>query len=176
MSFNGKTNFPACDTLSQFVISDINIMNFKRCLRSTHDCVINALQIFGILDVRSANIMRISIGNSNIGKEQIEKIFVLTCGNNFEFKSTIYFDEFILNVYNLLKPGNGVFAGYNGHVFILARLTTGDVIIIDPSLHLMCDVRLMSEYLENCPKPYFLLFNSNTRLSTEQLSHMGFLL
>lgn len=176
MGFNCKTSFPACDTLSQFVISDINIMNFKRCLHSPRDCVINALQIFGILDVISANIMRISIGNSNIEKAQIEQIFVLTFGNNFEFKSTIYFDEFILNVYNLLKLGNGVFAGYNGHVFILARLTTGDVIIIDPSLHLMCDVRLMNEYLKNCPKPYFLLFNSNTKLTQEQLCHMGFLL
>ena len=176
MSFSSKTSFPQCDTLSQFVISDINIMNFKRYLHSPRDCVINALQIFGILDTISANVMRISHDKSNIQKEQIEKIFVLTFGNNFEFKSTICFNEFTLNIYNLLKPGNGVFAGYLGHVFILARLTNGDIIFIDPGLHQICDVRLMNEYLENCPKPYFLLFNSNTRLSTEQLSHMGFLL
>jgi len=176
MSFNSKTSFPACDILSQFVISDINIMNFKRYLHSPRDCVINALQIFGILDVISANVMRMFTVNTNIQKEQIEHIFVLTFGNNFEFKSTSCFNEFTLNINNLLKPGNGVFAGYLGHVFILARLTNGDIIFIDPSLHQMCDVRLMNEYLENCPKPYFLLFNSNKRLSDEQLSHMGFLL
>lgn len=176
MSFNGKTSFPSCDTLSQFVISDINIMNFKRYLHSPRDCVINALQIFGILDVISANVMRMFTVNTDIQKEEIEKIFVLTFGNNFEFKSTLCFNEFTLNIYNLLKPGNGVFAGYLGHVFILARLTNGNIIVIDPSLHIMCDVRLMNEYLGNCPKPYFLLFNSNTRLTQEQLSHMGFLL
>lgn len=87
MSFNGKTSFPSCDTLSQFVISDINIMNFKRYLHSPRDCVINALQIFGILDVISANVMRMFTVNTDIQKEEIEKIFVLTFGNNFEFKS-----------------------------------------------------------------------------------------
>jgi len=133
-----KNSFPECNILSQFKISDENIMNFKRYLKSPMDCVINALQLMGVLDTISSNMLRIScVGTSGFEKEQIEKIFILYGGVNFEFKSTKDFNEFASIIENQLLPGNVVFAGYTGHVFIIGRYLNGQLVYIDPQLNII---------------------------------------
>jgi len=172
-----KNSFPECDILSQFKISDENIMNFKRYLKSPMDCVINALQLMGILDTLSSNILRIScVGTTGFEKEQIEKIFTLYTGVNFEFKSTKKFDEFVQIIETQLLPGNVVFAGYTGHVFIIGRYLNGQLVYIDPQLNIICNILECQDMIRNGGKEYFILFNSQDKLTNQQLEHLGFTL
>ena len=172
-----KNSFPECNILSQFKISDENIMNFKRHIQSPMDCVINALQLMGVLDTLSSNILRIScVGSRGFEKEQIEKIFTLYTGVNFEFKSTKNFDEFANTIETQLLPGNVVFAGYTGHVFIIGKYLDGRLVYIDPQLNTICDINICQDMLKNGGKEYFILFNSEEKLTSTQLEYLGFTL
>ena len=172
-----KNSFPECNILSQFRISDDNIMNFRRHIQSPMDCVINALQLMGVLDTLSSNILRIScVGKNGFEKEQIEKIFILYAGVNFEFKSTKNFDEFAKNIEIQLSPGNVVFAGYSGHVFIIGRYFSGQIVYIDPQLNTICDVLECQEIIKNGGTEYYILFNSKDKLTNIQLEYLGFTL
>jgi hypothetical protein len=172
-----KNSFPECNILSQFKISDDNIMNFRRHIKSPMDCVINALQLMGILDTTSSNVFRIScVGTNGFTKEQIEKIFILYIGLNFEFKSTKDFNEFATTIETKLLPGNVVFAGYSGHVFLLGRYLDGRIVYIDPQLNIICDILKCQEIIKNGGKEYFILFNSEEKLVNQQLEHLGFIL
>ena len=172
-----KNSFPQCNILSQFKISDENIMNFRRHIQSPMDCVINALQLMGILDTLSGNILRIScVGSTGFEKYQIEKIFILYTGVNFEFKSTKDFDEFAKMIETLLLPGNVVFAGYTGHVFIIGRYLNGQLVYIDPQLNTICDILNCQDMIKNGGNEYFVLFNSEEKLTSTQLEYLGFTL
>lgn len=165
--------FPQCTTLSQFQMTDGVLANFGRHFKSPSDCFISALQLFNIVDLRSANLMRISsAGRTGFLKTQIEVIFIYLLGNNFDFKSTYNYDEFAGWIQNLLQPGFGVLAGYEGHVFVIAKGADGTIAYIDPQVPpngMMCDVRQCENtYLKNKPAPWYLLFNSPEHLSEAQ--------
>ena len=172
-----KNSFPECNTLSQFKISDENIMNFKRYIKSPMDCVINALQLMGILDIVTSNMLRIScVGTNGFEKDQIEKIFILYVGVNFEFKSTKDFNEFANTIENKLLPGHVVFAGYTGHVFILGRHLDGKIMYIDPQIDTICYINTCQDLIRNGGKEYFILFNSEEKLTNTHLEYLGFTL
>lgn len=165
--------FPQCTTLSSFHMTDESITNFGRNFQSPSDCFISALQLFNVLDVRSADLMRISsAGSTGFKKEQIEVVFIYLLGNNFDFKATYNYDEFASWIHNLLQPGFGVLAGYAGHVFVIARVGDGRLVYIDPQVPpegMICDVvQCENTYLKNKPAPWYLLFNSPEQLSEEQ--------
>ena len=168
---------PKCTTLSQFKISDENIAGFKRFVDKPMDCVINALQIFGALDNYSSNILRISCaGDAGFYKEQIEKIFILLLGNNFDFQSSDNYQEFVEVIEKTLLPGHGVFAGYTGHVFIIARKKNGVIMLIDPHRSsILCEIDKCQDYIRD-NKEFYLLFQSPEKLTPGQLSSMGFYL
>lgn len=170
-------SFPKCTTLSQFKISDENIAGFKRFVDKPMDCVINALQIFGALDSKSSNILRISCaGDEGIYIEQIEKIFTLLLGNNFDFQSSDNYQDFVEIIEKTLLPGYGVFAGYTGHVFIIARKENGVIMLIDPQRsQIVCEINKCQDYIRNY-KEYYLLFQSPEKLTPSQISSMGFYL
>jgi hypothetical protein len=73
---------------------------------------------------------------------------------------------------NLLKPGNVVFAGYTGHVFLIGRLLNGDIIYIDPQIPTLCNLSNYEceQYLNinNRDMKWYLLFNSQERLTNQQ--------
>ena len=139
------------------------------------DCVINALQIFGALDIKSSNILRISCaGDAGFYKEQIEKIFILLLGNNFNFKSSDNYQEFVEIIEKTLLPGHGVFAGYTGHVFIIARKENGVIMLIDPQRSsIVCEINECQDYIRN-KKEYYLLFQSPEKMTPTQITSMGF--
>jgi hypothetical protein len=141
------------------------------------DCVINALQLIGVLDTFSSNILRIScVGSTGFEKDQIEKIFVLYKGVNFDFKSTKNFDEFANSIETQLLPGNIVFAGFTGHVFIIGRYLNGKLVYIDPQINTICDIITCQDILKKGGKEYFILFNSKEKLTNPQLEYLGFTL
>jgi hypothetical protein len=179
---NIKNIFPECNILSQFKISDENIMNFKRHIKSPMDCVINALQLMGILDTLSSNMLRIScVGTNGFQKDQIEKLFILYIGLNFEFKATNDFDDLLNTIDTQLLPGHVVFAGYSlkgssGHVFIIGRYLNGQLVYIDPQINTICDILECQELIKDEGKQYFILFNSEEKLTNPQLEYLGFTL
>jgi hypothetical protein len=68
---------PMCKKLSIFKISDENINSFQRFINAPMDCVINALQLIGLLDSLTSNIFRIScVGKQGFELIQIEKLFI----------------------------------------------------------------------------------------------------
>jgi len=78
-----------------------NITNFTRDFSSPMDCFINALQMFGVLDPYSANLMRIStIGTNGFTKEQIEWSFMYRYNHNFNFERFPDFQILLLIHYN----------------------------------------------------------------------------
>ena len=168
-----NNGLPVCNILSQFRITDEAILQFNRTFDAPMDCFINALQIMNVLDTKAANIMRIStLGMIGFNKEQIEIIFIYSYGTNFDFKNTNNYNEWVNMIKQLLKPGNVVFAGYTGHVFLIGRFLNGEIIYIDPSIPVLCS---LSNYAceQHLPinKPgfeWFLLFNSQEKLSVQQ--------
>jgi hypothetical protein len=164
-----NSGLPDANILSQFIITDENLLEFDRTFKSPMDCVINALQIMKVLDSLSANIMRISTaGVSGFTKEQIEIIFAYVYRKNYDFKSTANYDEWVNYINSYLNPGNMVFAGYSGHVFIIGRNSNGVIVYIDPQNGQLCN--LSEPECENYVKmngPWFLLFNSVNYLTAE---------
>lgn len=170
------SKLPECTIVSQFPITDTNILEFKRLIKSPMDCVINALQLFGLLDVVTANLLRIpaELQKTGFSKEEIEMIFILFMGNNFSFKPTKNFQEFSTYIETYLHPGYAVFAGYTGHVFILARRLDGVIMLIDPQEPLYCNINECQNRIIEDGSDYFLLFNSAEKLNKTQLQHVGF--
>lgn len=178
----GETQgFPQCNNLSQFKITDEQLLGFKRTAPTPMDCFINALQIIGVIDNITANIMRLSsAGKSGFTSEEIEKIFIFLSGHNHDFKATGSSQEFSEWISKNLVPGHVVFAGHEGgnnHVYLIGRTIDATIVYIDPQLGILCD--LSSEecqgYLKN-NRVYRLMFNSVEKLSPEQLRFLGFVL
>lgn len=169
------SQLPECTIMSQFPMSDNNIVGFKRFINSPMDCVINALQLFGLLDTVSANLLRIpaSLQDTGFSKEEIEMIFILFMGNNFTFTLTKNFQEFATYIETFLNPGYAIFAGYTGHVFILARHLNGEIMLIDPQEPIYCNINNCQDKIRTGSN-YFLLFNSVEKLSKSQLQKLGF--
>lgn len=175
-NYNGgmleNEGLPQATILSQFAITDENLRNFNRTFNNPRDCVINALHIMGIIDNVTANIMRI-VNNrqyNTITKEQIEIIFAYVIGKNFEFKSTTNYNKWYNFINTYLTPGNVVFAGYIGHVFLIGRSMDNKIIYIDPHVpQSPCDLNLpeCQQYLLGKNR-WFVLCHSQQTLTQEQ--------
>ncbi len=161
--------------LSQYTMTDERIQNFKRFVKSPRDCFINAMQLMGMIDIFSANILRISFaGELGFKKEQIELIFTLKTSKPFKFYKMNY-EKFSNTIKNELEAGNVVFAGYTGHVFLIGKIYNGDILYIDPQT----EVGLCNLSDENCEKliqnkgDYFLMYHTDTELSKDELRKLG---
>ena len=161
--------------LSQFIMTDERIQNFKRFVKSPRDCFINAMLLMGMIDNTAANILRISFaGELGFMKEQIELIFTLKTSKPFKFYQMNY-EKFSDTIKNTLKAGNVVFAGYTGHVFLIGKTYNGDILYIDP--HTEVGICNLSD--ENCEKSiqnkgdYFLMYHTDTLLSKDELRKLG---
>jgi len=161
--------------LSQFIMTDERIQNFKRFVKSPRDCFINAMLLMGMIDNTAANILRISFaGELGFMKEQIELIFTLKTSKPFKFYQMNY-EKFSDTIKNKLESGNVVFAGYTGHVFIIGKTYNGDIVYIDP--HTEVGICNLSD--ENCEKSiqnkgdYYLMYHTDTLLSKDELRKLG---
>ncbi len=72
--------------IKEFTISDESLTRFRRSHPKPNDCVINALEILGILETHSADITRIFVGDDGLLQHQIEKVFEITYpGKKWDF-------------------------------------------------------------------------------------------
>lgn len=166
--------------LTQFRINDAQIQSFRRNVLSPKDCVINAMQIIGMLDIYTANLMRITlVGQHGIDQSQIEKIFILYYGYTFKFDPITSFQD-VSNTISCLQVGHVAFAGYqdvNGakHVFLIGRKTDGHFYYIDPQINKICNLAdpQCLQYIAN-KQFYFLLKNNHTKLTDDEFRSKGF--
>lgn len=174
--FGAEYGLPPCNILSLFPILDQNIIGFRRYLNSPMDCFINALQVFGLLDTICANIIRISSAGRKTGftKEEIEGVCIILTGLNFDFIGSNNYAHFEHIIMTSIPPNHGVLAGYSGHVFIIARNSSGEIILIDPQLDYLGNY-LSARHLIYAPgRNYFLLFQSSEKLTQDQIRSLGF--
>ena len=61
--------------VAQFVLTDDAVGKFRRWVKKPRDCVINAMELLGILDSQNADIARILMGDIGAQIKQIEGIF-----------------------------------------------------------------------------------------------------
>jgi hypothetical protein len=178
-----KDPFPV---FSQFEMNDEFITNFSRYIESPKDCLISALQLLGVINSLTANIMRISSTATQSGqtKEEIEKIFIVVKGNNFEFKKSNNYNEFIATIKSHLIRGHACFAGYEGstsHVFLIAKDLQENILYLEPQIKqngnngTICDIvndPVCEGYLKG-KNNYFRLYNSREKLTNEELKSLG---
>jgi len=184
-----KGGAPLCTELSSFPISDASIMNYNSVIpqnASQNDCFINALQILVGLDTICANLMRISSASqTGFDMNQIKKCFILLMGYNFELKLMPDYLTFSNIIKNLLPIGYAVLCGYTtktytgssaGHVFVLARNTNGEIMLLDPQINLICNMSdpICNSYIEAQGREYYILYHSQTKLSQIELQQVGF--
>lgn len=123
-------------------ISDENIAAFTRMSPNPTDCVINAMEILGILDARSAGIARILVNEKGVSPDDILAIFNLINPNLHQW-TVIQHQTSLEELARNLQPGFAYFcglvffevsAGIGGHVVVLAKSADQSVWILDPQL------------------------------------------
>lgn len=176
--FGPEHGLPLATILSLFHILDENITGFTRYLSSPNDCFINALQVFGLLNTSCANIMRISsTGRIGFTKEEIEAVCILLTGLNFDFINSSDYNKFEQTI-SSIPPNYGVLAGYSDaftkHVFIVARNSSGEIILIDPQLNYLGKYEDARHLIYAPGRNYYLLFQSPNKLTPDQIRSLGF--
>jgi len=135
--------------IAQFFISNENITNFKRDVKKPRDCVINALELIGILQSSYADIMRIAVGDYGLDTSQIEQIFYYV-QSNFRWKFVRYtnIDTLVQFCLQTLQPSHVIFCGYsmivNGtifkHVFLIGKTNQLEIKYMDPQINAFCNL------------------------------------
>lgn len=130
--------------VSQFQITDDAISKFRRWVKKPKDCVINGMELLGILNDQNADIARIMVGDQGLTVEQIEQIFSLIEPNfNWRFFRFSKLETLAQFTNQELKPSHAIFCGYlgqEGHVFLIAKTLGGDVMYIDPQINELCEL------------------------------------
>lgn len=163
-------DFAPCTEMSQFKITDNSLNSFNREFASPTDCFINVLQIIGMFDSATANILRIThLGQERgFSQEEIELIFMYSMNKNYDFSETSDWTLFETLISQNLKPGHVTVAGYTNHIFVIGRDLSGNFIYIDPQINKFCPLNECLPLIKDNQRKWFLLFNSATSLTKEQ--------
>jgi len=162
-------------TIAQFFISDENLLQFRRWVKKPQDCVLNALEILGVLQATPADLMRIAVGDHGLNATQIEEIFTYVYPpHRWRFVRYTNIHTLEQFAYQGLQSSHVVFCGYqkNGfkHVFLIGKTNTGHILYIDPQINEFCP-------LENAPcyqhirdaQEYFILQSTLDPVQIQQL-------
>jgi len=149
--------------VANFQITDSSIKKFRRWVQKPRDCVINAMELIGILDQQSADIARIFIGDTGAKIPQIEQVFSLVQQlYEWKFVKLNGLQDLIQITNNdaMLKKSHAMFCGYlgedEGHVFLIAKGNGGKAYYIDPQVNEVCDLNQCGNYIAN-KQGYFVL-------------------
>jgi alpha-tubulin suppressor-like RCC1 family protein len=170
-------------TICEFQISDTNIENFRRWVKKPMDCVINALEIIGVLDQTNADLMRIAVGDYGFSIGQIQAIFKYIWPDyEWRFYSYSNISTLVNYTNNIMTPGNVIFCGYvkkskhtsdkraTSHVLLIGKRLDHKIIYIDPQIDTFCDLNSPEcyKYIARADN-YFILQSS---ASIQQLQQM----
>jgi len=125
--------------LLQYPIQLDNLCLFRRLIQTEYDCVINALQIIGLIDDTTSQLLRISSAGQQTGftQDQIGKIFTLYTKQQCKFLGPESWDNFKKELTDKLKPQHVTIVGEIKdnikHVFLIANINS-KFIYIDPHI------------------------------------------
>jgi hypothetical protein len=168
--------------MAAFPMSDSQLDGFKRHVHNSSDCVINAMQLLGLIDERTGDLMRITaMPLSGFHQQQIEKLMERTTSYKYDFRSSSSYQEFLTAI-TQLEASRAIFCGIkrsNGtsHAFIIGRGVNGTLYFIDPQIPIICDITdpACSIHIRENVTEWFILFRSDKELSGVQLEQAGFL-
>ena len=148
--------------VAQFKITDDAITKFRRWVKKPRDCVINAMELLGILNDQSADIARIMVGDQGLKVGQIEDIFSLVEPKfHWRFFRFTKLETLAQFTNQELKPAHAIFCGYvgqEGHVFLIAKSASGRVMYVDPQINQLCPLdKSECENFINNKHAYFIL-------------------
>lgn len=173
------SSFPVTNSLSCFPFSQSTISNFRRRFATPMDCVITTLQMIGLINRFTAEIMRIScMGKTGINTETIMSVFIIAFKRNFNFIKLDSYEQFIRELTANLPCNNVAFCGYKNqdntnHVFLMCREACGDLSLLDGTIATNCSVTNPScRQLLTGKKSYYLLYNSRESLTDEQIESL----
>lgn len=142
--------------IASFSMQYFDINEFGRTKPKPRDCVINAMELLQLMDKRSADLMRIMVGDRGIFEGQLVDCFNLVYEEDnvsFQFQSYSNPDTLIKYVKEDLGPNNVIFCGYDDkHVFLIGKGLDGNIYLIDPQLNLpnqMCNMTV-GEFKDQC--------------------------
>lgn len=152
-----------------FPIQDSDLKKFIRKLPADKDCVINAIQLIGLIDARTADLMRILVGNKGIDKDEIEKIFKWVIPEYYWEFSYLPINhknkEFIEVIFKDIPSKHIIFCGVtfnngNNHVIIIGKTKDNQLVSIDPQAFpnpiILGFNNIKKYYLSNAQIIYFL--------------------
>jgi len=136
------------------------IKEFKREIKTSMDCVTNALQILGVIDEKSADIIRIITTEQGLDEQQIQGIFnYIRPTKIHKFIRFTNRDIVVGQLSQMDTSGsNVVFAGIeyqNGtkHVYVLERSKNGMFNVIEPNANRIVHCgKTPEEYFDTCLK------------------------
>lgn len=170
-------------TLVEIKISDQNLCNFRRYMNSQMDCLINAMQLMGLIDSKAANLVRISSAGTTTGFtiEQISSIFILYTNKFCLFRQMANFNAFATQL-TKINPGTVALGGYTteglSHVFLIGKTIGGEMVYIDPRETISTYCNLSEQQCLNIlsnKNLYYLLYHNDTKLTLEQFNALGFI-
>ena len=160
--------------IAQFYISNENLLNFKRYVKKPYDCVINALEIIGILNGTNADLMRIAVGDTGLDIYQIENIFsYIEPSFHWRFVRYSNIKTLVEFCFQTLKPSMVIFCGYlKGdfrHVFLIGKTNQMEIKYIDPQLNLFCNLKSKKCYtnIHDAQEYYILQTTANQEQVTQ---------
>lgn len=125
----------------EFKITDDNIESFKGMNPNPTDCVINAMEILGLIDSTSAGIARIIVRDMGVITTRISEIFEFI--TKIKHNWVTYRDkESFSSIVGSLSPGHAFFilAEFYGsdmsHAIVIAKNLSGEVFVLDPQISL----------------------------------------
>jgi len=162
-------------SIAPFYMTDENLHHFRRWVKKPSDCVINALELLGVLQATPADLMRIAVGDSGLSAPKIEETFAYVYPT-IRWRFFRYTDIHTLENFCIqgLQPSHVIFCGYNKqgfrHVFLIGKTNTGKVVLIDPQANLFCDLE-NSDCFENIQdaEEYYILQGTMTTQQQQQL-------
>jgi hypothetical protein len=169
--------------LAQFPITNAQIQQFTRNTTSPKDCVINAMQLIGMIDVTVANVMRNTVQGQRDGftAPQIVGFFTSVYKCDFKFDPEPNFNQFANRIRECLTKSHVVFAGFTDqygeqHVFLIGKNNANTLYYIDPQINTICDVQRdpnCSALFQN-KQEYYLLESPYIQLTPTELAARGF--
>ncbi|NDE17555.1 GNAT family N-acetyltransferase [bacterium] len=171
-------------SLVRFTLSQEKITRsfLKRLVRKPMDCVVNALQVLGLVDEKQADLMRILITPAGIDTTQLLDMFrVLDDANEYRLRR---FNDFqgLLGHIQSLGAREGVFAGYRTHpggpplgspepgqkrhAFVIGRGDDGHLYLVDPQADALCDLEDAAQCADLIQADFYYVLEKKTAAAT----------
>lgn len=167
--------------IANWKITNENLLHFERLANHNNDCVINALQILGLIDSKHAGIMRILVKPGyGVQKNEFQSILQLLYPS-FRWKFIRYtnVDRFIKKLMEILPNGTVSFCGIkwregSKHVFLVGKALTGEFVIIDGQrnpVSIVCDASRACENYLNDGEEWYIMKVVSSADTTEYPSY-----